>query len=64
MPEAFEFLVATDNGFTTERYFGLRHYADAHYDFLCARPENLGVYYYAASIPGLVNAYHKPGAVT
>lgn len=58
MPEAFNFVVTTDDGFRTEVFFGLRHYADKRYEELIAEtPRLLHVAYYAASIPGLVNAY-------
>lgn len=64
--EKFDFFVMTDDGCMTESFYGTRHYADKHFDKLvaAAAPNVLGIYYYAASVPGLVNAYHRPGAVT
>lgn len=56
--EKFDFVVATDEGYRTESFYGMRHYADKRFEELVDQtPRLLFVAYYAASTGGLVNAH-------
>lgn len=58
MKEAFTFVVLTSVGHSVETRIADRKEADAYFDLLCRMRVNEGVFYYAASVGGLVNAYN------
>lgn len=61
MYENFKFVIATDFGVAIEDRYTTRDRADQHFaDLITNTTNKVGIYYYAASVGGLVNAYHEP----
>jgi hypothetical protein len=60
----FTLVTLTDEGHSTEVFYGTRHYAEKRFTALSRDPRVLGCYLYGTEVGGLVNAYHKPGVVS
>ncbi len=57
MNESFTFVVLDDYGHSVEQRVCNRAEADRRFDTLSRQRGNRGVYYYAASVGGLVNSW-------